>query len=761
MSFGFSLDIKEQIRQATNIVDLVGSYVRLQPKGRMYVGLCPWHDDSKPSLQIDPVRQTYRCWVCNLGGDVFSFIQQMEGVTFPEALKILAERAKIELPRNQFRPKKFRVSAQGHGFETTDDTGTPTGSSDQAAGTPSRTSRPQAIEFDKRELQEAAAWAEGVFHEFLGRLDADHPVQQYLQKRCITADDIAKFHLGFSPLDRTFLQNQAKNNQRLLQALELTGFIGRGEKGGYYERFSGRLMFPIHDAQGRSVGIGGRVVPGIDVYNADAKYVNTPETPLFSKHQLLYALDLARLAMQKKQRAIVMEGYTDVIAAHQHGFQEAVAVLGTALGPDHIKILKRYVDTIYLVLDGDAAGQKRTAEVLELFVSAHVDVRILTLPENLDPAEFLEAYGAEALDERLKRDSLDALTHAYNIYTRDLDFQNIHQSETALNKLLQLIASGKSSNTSGLLTTESYREEKILQQLAFRFSVSEEFLRRRLREIQAEIRRGETMRERFAQIRGEISEKKPTPPPPQSGEKKLEYRGGSDVTSVTPEWDESEMPVEDDMGFPFEDGTDAAPEGSGSGSPLDTFLSDNALEDPTLLTGEAFEAAADTMDWDRFGKMDAWQREFLTLLFYRPQFLGRARQSLTAERLNYVPAREVFLRMCELDDDGVTPTFDRLLLEFESPKVKSWLVELEAQSVWELDAKSDSELETVLDDMLQNYEQFRIAGRKLQDLGAFRSPKLDEGQKVSMLEQRIREKRQSSRMDLPEKQADATNDARD
>ena len=221
------------------------------------------------------------------------------------------------------------------------------------------------------------------------------------------------------------------------------------------------------------------------------------------------------------------------------------------------------------------------------------------------------------------------------------------------------------------------------------------------------------------------------------------------------------MPVEDDMGFPFEDGVDVTPEGSGSGSPLDTFLSDNALEDPTLLTGEAFEAAADSMDWNAFGKMDAWQREFLTLLFYRPQFLGRARQSLTAERLNYVPAREVFLRMCELDDDGVTPTFDRLLLEFESPKIKSWLVELEAQSVWELDAKSDSELETVLDDMLQSYEQFRIAGRKLQDLGAFRSPKLDEGQKVSMLEQLIREKRLSSRMDIPEKQADAMNDARD
>ena len=186
--------------------------------------------------------------------------------------------------------------------------------------------------------------------------------------------------------------------KRLARAkiLEAIGILARPAEGGSpYDRFRGRVLFSIRDAQGRPVGIGGRVLPELGT-TSPAKYVNSPETPLFTKSKLLYGLDLAREALRKSRTALVMEGYTDVIVAHQYGFQNAVAVLGTALGESHIRMLKRHADRIVLVLDGDEAGTKRANEVLELFIAQQADLRILTLPEDLDPCDYLHKYGAEA-----------------------------------------------------------------------------------------------------------------------------------------------------------------------------------------------------------------------------------------------------------------------------------------------------------------------------------------------------------------------------
>ena len=358
-------DVREQIRQSTDIVELIGSYLQLRRQGRGFVALCPWHNDKRPSLQVNPQRQSWKCWVCDVGGDAFSFVMQREGVDFREALQILADRAGIELTRNR-QPKA------------------PPGS-------------PQ----DKRTLYRAMQWAEEQFHSCLLHAGEAGPARDYLQKRSISAESMERFRLGFSPPGWSWLLDRARATEFSAQVLEAVGLCARSEKtGGYYDRFRDRVLFPIRDLQSRPIAFGGRILPGEGEGKA-AKYINSPETRLFSKSDNLYGLDVARDIVAKQREVVVVEGYTDTVIAHQFGVTNAVAVLGTALGPRHIQILRRFADRIVLVLDGDEAGRRRTNEILELFLAAQVDVRILTLPQGLDPADFLLESGAEAFQELL------------------------------------------------------------------------------------------------------------------------------------------------------------------------------------------------------------------------------------------------------------------------------------------------------------------------------------------------------------------------
>ncbi|MFZ5832259.1 MAG: DNA primase, partial [Planctomycetota bacterium] len=445
------LDAKEQVRQAVDIVDLVGSYIQLRRQGRNYVGLCPWHEDRRPSLQVNPDRQTFKCWVCDIGGDVFSFIMQIEGLPFPEALAMLAERAGIEL-----KPERR-------------------GPDDSAGG--SKSDGP----IDKRVLLKALAWAEGRYHDCLMNAPDAEPARRYLAERGISAESIARFGLGFSPTARDWILDQADRNPKRAQVLEAVGILARSESGGWYDRFKARLLFSIRDAQGRPVGMGGRVLPELATHTTPAKYVNSPETALFSKSRLLYGLDLARQAIRREDRVLVMEGYTDVIAAHQAGFENAVAVLGTALGEAHIRLLKRFTDHVVLVLDGDEAGQRRTNEILELFASQPVDLKIVTLPQGLDPCEFLEAQGANAFRQAIEEQAVDALDHAFAIHTRDIDVdRDVHAATQALEHLIALVAKAPVASDGGL------RLQRIVQRIAGRFRVDEQDIRRRM----AERRRG-------------------------------------------------------------------------------------------------------------------------------------------------------------------------------------------------------------------------------------------------------------------------------
>ncbi|QDS98579.1 DNA primase [Adhaeretor mobilis] len=452
MSLADMQDAKEQVRQAVDIVELVGGYLQLRRQGRNFVGLCPWHDDSRPSMQVNPERQSFKCWVCDIGGDIFTFLMRIEGVEFREALEMLAERAGVELsqrPANQ---------------------------------------SPTDSQFERSNLLKALAWAEQQFHQALLKSPAAEPARKYLADRGINDESVEKFHIGFSPNEWEWLTKRGAAAGFSPAVLERVGCAGKRDSGGYYDRFRGRLMFSIRDVRSRPIAFGGRVLPEF-AGERDAKYINSPETPLFSKSRELYALDVARDGVSREGEVVVMEGYTDVIMAHQHGIDHAVAVLGTALGEQHVPLVKRFTDTITLVLDGDEAGQRRTMDILDnllaLFIKFEIELKVLGLPEGADPCDVVVSQGSDAFRELLAS-SKDALTHKMDFVMQTLAQQSgassTHDSAQAVESILATLAralpGGVSSTSSALV-----REQQMVGRIARQFGLADDTLRTRLKAL--------------------------------------------------------------------------------------------------------------------------------------------------------------------------------------------------------------------------------------------------------------------------------------
>lgn len=445
MDIGTAQDTKEQIRQAVDIVDLVGGYLQLRRQGRNYVAHCPWHDDSRPSLQVNAERQTFKCWVCDIGGDVFSFLMRMERLEFREALEMLAERTGIPL--------------------------TTTATPKVEPGSPG----------DKRTQLAAMQWATDLFRQHLTMSRESALVLDYLDQRGINEFMRQQFQIGFSAPDWEWLVGQSRQTSFSPAVLERVGLVGSQEGGGYYDRFRGRLIFPICDVRGRPIAFGGRVLPQFADDRA-AKYVNSPETPLYSKSDQLYALDIARDAIAKAGHVVVMEGYTDVIMAHQYGVTNAVACCGTALGERHLKLLRRFTDQIILVLDGDEAGQRRTSEVLELFVANQVDLRILSLPDGQDPCDFLRTSGRDAW-ESLVETASDALEYKIaQVEQRVGPNPPTHVAAQAVEELLAVLS--KVEVSAGQTSSAALvREQQVLGRMARKFHLRDEELRQRLKTL--------------------------------------------------------------------------------------------------------------------------------------------------------------------------------------------------------------------------------------------------------------------------------------
>jgi DNA primase len=465
VSAGPAYDAKEQIRQAIDIVDLVGSSLQLRRQGHNYVALCPWHDDSRPSLQINPERQSWKCWVCDIGGDIFSFTMKREGVDFREALVMLADRAGISMaktPANKAEP-----------------------------GSPG----------DKQTLYQAVAWAEQQFHQFLLQSPEAEAARLYLEDRGITPESVERFRIGYAPNSWNWLLDRARSSSFSPQVLSAIGVLGKSEKTGkLFDMYRGRVIFPIHDTQHRPIAFGGRILPQIEQEEEQrtgrkpAKYYNSPETRLFTKSDQLYGLDIALNTVSKSKQLIVVEGYTDVVMANQFGVEDVTAVLGTALNQRHIRLIRRFADCVTLVLDGDEAGQTRTNQILELFIAANMDLRILALPEGLDPCDFLLERGADEF-RSLIESAVDALDHKISVECRGVDLTtDTHRATAALENILGTIATMPQDSSVGAGSTR-LREQQLLTRLARQFRVPDEDLRQRLKELRQRTVRRSTAQE--------------------------------------------------------------------------------------------------------------------------------------------------------------------------------------------------------------------------------------------------------------------------
>ncbi len=431
------------IKNAVDIVALVGEYLPLHRAGNKFKALCPFHDDHNPSMELNPDRQSFKCWSCGAGGDIFDFVKDYERVDFPEALRMLADRAGVAL------------------------------------GEPDA---PVAPGLSKVELFEVTAWAEAAYAEALS-LAPD--ARAYLDGRGISPGSAANFRLGYAPEGRDWLVARARKAGISAAALERVGLIVRSEKNPIpHERFRGRLIFPIHDPRGRTLGFGGRILPAIERQMIDsgrrvAKYLNSPETPLFQKRRILYGGDLARPAARAEGWVAVVEGYTDVIAAHQVGLANVVGTLGTALGDDHVTALRRLADRSVLVFDGDEAGQKAADRSLELFLGHEVDVRVLTLPAHLDPCDFLLAGGPEPFRAMVEK-AVDPLTFAIDRASHQFDFASPEGSRQAAEWVLAILARVPENRGGAGL---DLKVAKALDTLSRKLSVPIADLKRRLAQV--------------------------------------------------------------------------------------------------------------------------------------------------------------------------------------------------------------------------------------------------------------------------------------
>jgi DNA primase len=355
-------DKVQEIREAVNIVDVVSQHVLLKQRGKSFIGLCPFHQEKTPSFTVDPVRGFYHCFGCSAGGDAFSFVMKIENVGFLEAVKSLAERAGIPLPVSD---------------------------GDEA--------RNREIE----DLYRANQLALEFFRSALWQSDEGRRARQYILGRGFDRKTLDAFGVGYSPDRWDGLIKKAESAGLPVAVLNRAGLaVPRKEGGGFYDRFRGRLMFPVHNSAGRPVGFGGRLLAASD---QSPKYINTSESPVYQKSQILYGLFQSKAGIRREDRALLVEGYTDMMRLAQAGFDNAVASSGTALTEGQVRLLSQYGRNVTLVYDGDSAGLAAALRGIDLVLAGGLHVDVAVLPKGLDPDVFLLKQGVEAMRRVLEQ----------------------------------------------------------------------------------------------------------------------------------------------------------------------------------------------------------------------------------------------------------------------------------------------------------------------------------------------------------------------
>ncbi|NPV26835.1 MAG: DNA primase [Firmicutes bacterium] len=444
-------EILAEIYTRTDIVDLISEYVVLRKKGKDYWGRCPFHLEDTPSFTVSPDKQLFYCFGCQTGGNAINFIQKKDGLTFWEAAAVLAERVGVELNSKENSPTRQREYSEKQKFWR---------------------------------MQAAAA---AFYHELLLVSPEGQVARDYLTRRGINEESIKRFQLGFSlPAWDALLRhllNQGFSAQELAQAGLI---VARGGGGGYYDRFRGRLMFPIYNYMGKIVGFGGRILE-----SGEPKYLNSAESRFFSKGDHLYGLHMARTSIQHSQQAILVEGYLDVITAHQFGITNVVGSLGTALTETQARLLVRYSPEVILAYDTDQAGVAATMRGIEILRSQGARVKVLTLPDGKDPDEFIQKHGREAFQNALRKWTQGFFAYKLRRACERYDWGNVTGKVAVVEELLPDLAQVNSE----------IEQQEYIRLLARTVDISEEAIVADFRKYLGKTRKTGTNWDRNAQFR--------------------------------------------------------------------------------------------------------------------------------------------------------------------------------------------------------------------------------------------------------------------
>ena len=405
MSAGAGSDYKAQVLAAVNLVELIGRSVALKRVGKDYKGLCPFHQEKTASFKVDPVKQYFYCFGCKASGNAIDFVMKRDRVEFLDALKLLGEQAGIEMPR--------------------------------FGGSKQKTGERQAL----LEMHSAAC---AFFEKLLSHPEHGSAARAYLERRGFDKASIQRFQIGLALDSWDALVKGPVGRKFPPQQLAIGGLVKARERGdGFYDTFRNRLIFPIRNENGQVIAFGGRKMPESQ---DPAKYLNSPETPLFSKSRCVFGVDLARQSMVETRTAVVVEGYTDVVMAHQFGVSNVVSVLGTAMTEQHVALLRRFADRVVLLFDADRAGDAAVDRAVSLFLTQPIEILIASMPQGVDPDEYLLEQEADAFRALLGQ-AADALSYKWKQLIRQFNEsgQDLTGQQKAVEAYLEVLAAARGS----------------------------------------------------------------------------------------------------------------------------------------------------------------------------------------------------------------------------------------------------------------------------------------------------------------------------
>jgi DNA primase len=390
----------ERVKQAADIVEVISAHTDLRRQGARWVGLCPFHEERTPSFSVDAQEKLYHCFGCGVGGDTIKFVEEKEGLGFAEAVELLADRYGVELQREKEDPRAEARRAQ------------------------------------RRRLGELLDRTAGFYTHFLWDSEEAGKARAYLAERGLGEETLRAFGVGYAPSawDTVLLRGQRAGFK--VEELRAVGLAQRGRSGGEYDRFRERIMFPIRDRRGRTLGFGGRAMRS----DQGAKYVNTAETDFFHKSRMLYGIDLAKEAIAKSGRVVVVEGYTDVLALHQAGVGEAVGVMGTAITEDQVAALSGMVDEVVLALDADSAGQEAMLRAQRVAAGRKMRLRVAAMPAGEDPAEMIAAEGGAERFRALVEGAVDLPAFQVGLVLARTDAGSPAERDRALDEVAPVLA---------------------------------------------------------------------------------------------------------------------------------------------------------------------------------------------------------------------------------------------------------------------------------------------------------------------------------